>query len=153
MMLALGLFVFMRQTLPYQTMQRDSAYNWGMNNRIGTRPAYQFIGPGSDTVALSGDLYPELTGGRISMQALYLMAEQGRAWPLISGSGFIYGMFVISKVSETGTEFYSDGSPRKISFNLTLTRVDESLATMYGDIGEQVKGLAGKASDLLSAGA
>jgi len=150
MMLALGLFVFMRQTLPYQSMQRDSAYTWGANNRIGTRPAYQFIGPGVDTITLTGDLYTELTGGRQSMQMLHLMAEKGRAWPLIAGSGAIYGMFVITKVTETGTEFFSDGSPRKITFTLALTRVDESLAAMYGDISEQAKSLAGKAADMLS---
>ncbi len=28
MMLALGMFVFMRQTLPHQTMQRESDYRW-----------------------------------------------------------------------------------------------------------------------------
>ncbi len=27
-MLALGMFVFMRQTLPHQTMQRDAEYLW-----------------------------------------------------------------------------------------------------------------------------
>jgi len=150
MMLALGLFVFMRQTLPYQSMQRESEYLWGKNSRVGTRPAYQFIGPGTDTITLSGDLYTELTGGQISILALHVMAEEGRAWPLISGTGFIYGMFVVNKVSETGTEFYADGSPRKISFTLTLNRVDENLVSLYGDIGKQVKSLAGKASDILS---
>lgn len=59
-------------------------------------------------------------------------------------------MFVVSNVSETGTVFFADGSPRKISFTLSLTRVDESLAAMYGDIGKQAEGLVGKASDKLS---
>ena len=84
------------------------------------------------------------------MLALYAMAEQGRAWPLISGSGWIYGMFVVSNVSETGTAFFEDGTPRKISFTLSLTRVDESLAAVYGDIGKQAESLVGKAGDLLS---
>lgn len=150
MMLALGMFVFMRQTLPYQNLQRSADYQWAANSRIGLRDAFQFIGPGEDKVTLSGDLYPELTGGRLSMLALYTMAEQGRAWPLISGTGTIYGMFVVSNVSETGTVFFADGSPRKISFTLSLTRVDESLAAMYGDIGKQAEGLVGKASDMLS---
>lgn len=45
---------------------------------------------------------------------------------------------------------FEDGTPRKISFTLSLTRVDESLAAVYGDIGKQAESLVGKAGDLLS---
>lgn len=31
MMLTLGMFVFMRQTLPFQTLQRDAEYRWPSN--------------------------------------------------------------------------------------------------------------------------
>ena len=37
MMLALGMFVFMRQTLPHQTLQRDAEYRWPSNSRVGKR--------------------------------------------------------------------------------------------------------------------
>jgi phage protein U len=37
--------------------------------------------------------------------ALEQMAELGKAWPLIEGSGTIYGMFVIESLSQTKTEF------------------------------------------------
>ncbi|EMW6688374.1 phage tail protein [Enterobacter hormaechei] len=150
MMLALGMFVFMRQTLPYQSLQRSADYRWPSNSRVGKRDAFQFLGPGEDKITLSGDLYPEMTGGRLSMLALYTMADEGRAWPLISGTGTIYGMFVITNVSETGTVFFADGSPRKIGFTLSLTRVDSSLAALYGDIGKQAESLVGKAGDVLS---
>ena len=150
MMLALGMFVFMRQTLPYQSMQRSADYRWASNSRVGKRDAFQYLGEGEDSITLSGDLYPALTGGKVSMLALYTMAEQGRAWPLISGDGWIYGMFKIGNVSETGTVFFEDGSPRKISFTLSLTRVDESLAAIYGDIGKQAESLVGKIGDVLS---
>ncbi|WP_312203169.1 phage tail protein [Kosakonia cowanii] len=142
MMLALGLFVFMRQTLPYQTMQRDSTFRWPSNARMGKRNAFQYTGPENDTITISGELFPEITGGTLSLSAVRLMAEQGKAWPLIDGTGMIYGMFVINSVSETGTLFYPDGSPRKINFTLKLTRVDESLKVMFGDIYDQGKQLA-----------
>jgi len=150
MMLTLGMFVFMRQSLPYQSLQRSADYQWPSNSRVGKRDAFQFLGPGDDKITLTGDLYPEMTGGRLSMLALYTMADEGRAWPLISGTGTIYGMFVITNVSETGTVFFADGSPRKISFTLSLTRVDDSLAALYGDIGKQAESLVGKAGDVLS---
>jgi len=142
MMLALGLFVFMRQTLPYQTMQRDSTFRWPSNARMGKRNAFQYTGPENDTITITGELFPEITGGTLSLSAVRLMAEQGKAWPLIEGTGMIYGMFVINSVSETGALFYPDGSPRKINFTLKLTRVDESLKAMFGDIYDQGKQLA-----------
>ncbi|KDY23380.1 phage P2 GpU family protein [Escherichia coli 2-316-03_S4_C2] len=40
MMLALGMFVFMRQTLPHQTMQRESDYRWPSNSRTGRADIY-----------------------------------------------------------------------------------------------------------------
>lgn len=149
-MLALGMFVFMRQTLPHQTLQRDAEYRWPSNSRVGKRDSFQFLGPGEEKTTLAGTLYPELTGGKLTMTAIRLMADQGRAWPLLDGTGTIYGMYVINNISETGSLFFADGTPRKIDFTLTLTRVDESLAALYGDIGEQAKSLIGKAGNMAS---
>lgn len=149
MMLALGMFVFMRQTLPHQTLQRDAEYRWPSNSRVGKRDSFQFLGPGEEKIT-AGTLYPELTGGKLTMTAIRLMADQGRAWPLLDGTGTIYGMYVINNISETGSLFFADGTPRKIDFTLTLTRVDESLAALYGDIGEQAKSLIGKAGNMAS---
>ena len=150
MMLALGMFVFMRQTLPHQTLQRDAEYRWPSNSRVGKRDSFQFLGPGEEKITLAGTLYPELTGGKLTMTAIRLMADQGRAWPLLDGTCTIYGMYVINNISETGSLFFADGTPRKIDFTLTLTRVDESLAALYGDIGEQAKSLIGKAGNMAS---
>ncbi|MEL9182325.1 hypothetical protein J4Y38_23525 [Escherichia coli] len=44
--------------------------------------------------------------------------------------------------------FFADGTPRKIDFTLSLTRVDESLAALYGDIGKQAESLIGKAGSM-----
>lgn len=148
MMLALGLFVFMRQTLPYQSMQHDISWRWPSSSRVGERPAFQFLGVEEEKITLSGTLYPEITGGRVSLQALKLMADEGKAWSLIEGTGTIYGMFVVNSVRQTHVDFFSDGTARKIDFNLELTRVDESLANMFGDIGKQAESLVGKARDI-----
>ncbi|MNG63949.1 Phage P2 GpU [compost metagenome] len=145
MMLTLGLFVFMLQTLPYQSMNRTADYCWPSNARVGQRPAAQFLGLDDETITLSGVLLPEITGGRFSLLTLQLMAEQGRAWPLIEGSGTIYGMFVIESISESHSDFFADGSPRRTEFTLNLKRVDESLSAMFGDLRQQAGELYDKA--------
>lgn len=125
MMMALGLFVFSLHTVPYQQLQRQMSWRHPSNSRVGRRPAHQFLGPGEDTITLSGVLYPEVTGGKISLAMLQSMADTGKAWPLIEGTGLIYGLFVIDDISQTHSFFFPDGAPRKIEFSLKLTRVDD----------------------------
>ncbi|UTN97477.1 phage tail protein [Serratia plymuthica] len=145
MMLTLGLFVFMLRTLPYQSMNRQLSYRWPTGSRVGQRPSAQFLGMDAETITLSGELLPELTGGRLSLLALQTMAEQGRAWPLIEGTGTIYGMFVIEKITEDNKQFFANGQPREINFSITLKRVDESLYAMFGDLRQQASDLLNKA--------
>lgn len=134
MMMALGLFVFATQTLPYQQLQRSTSWRHPSNSRLGMRPARQFMGPGDDSITLSGALYPELTGGRVSLAMVRAMAETGRAWPLIEGSGAFYGLWVIESIDETGSIFFADGSARKIDFSLKLARVDDEQVDMLGSV-------------------
>ena len=148
MMLTLGLFVFQLQTLPYQSLQQSLDYRWPSNNRIGERGAYQFLGIGEDKITLSGVLLPEITGGALSLLALKTMAELGKAWPLIGGDGAIYGMYVVASMTQTQSVFFADGSARRIEFSMTLTRVDESLGAMFGDLQQQAKDLAGQAGEM-----
>lgn len=125
MMMALGLFVFSLHTVPYQQLQRQMSWRHPSVSRVGRRPARQFTGPGDDVITLSGVLYPELTGGKISLAALQSMAAEGKAWPLIEGTGIYYGLFVIEDISQTDSLFFADGAPRKIEFSMKLTRVDD----------------------------
>ncbi|EQB8082024.1 phage tail protein, partial [Yersinia enterocolitica] len=104
------------------------------------------LGVDSEKMTLSGVLLPELTGGRLSLLALEVMANQGKAWPLIEGSGMIYGMFVVESLSLTRSLFFADGSARRIEFTLNLLRVDESLTAMFGDLQQQADQLLGKAT-------
>ncbi|MEA9392992.1 phage tail protein [Acerihabitans sp. TG2] len=148
MMMTLGLFVFTLSTVPYQNLNRSLEYRWPTNSRVGLIPAAQFLGPDNDTITLSGTLLPEVTGGRLSLLALETMASQGKTWPLIEGSGRIYGMFVVTSFSETRSEFFADGAARRIEFTLNLMRVDESLTAMFGDMKAQADSLLGKVQTL-----
>jgi len=145
MMMIYGLLPFMRQTLPYTQLMHDSSWSWANNSRVGTRPAAQFTGKGNDKITLSGELRPELTGGPVKALAFQLLADEGRAWPLIGGDGTIYGMYVIESFKTTHSDFYADGSARVIAFTLSLLRVDESLVSMFGDLQQQGSELWAKA--------
>lgn len=150
MMMTLGLFVFMLETVPYQELQLQRSWRFPSNSRVGFRPSLQFAGPDTDTLTLSGVLLPELTGGRLSLYALEQIAELGRAWPLIEGSGTIYGMYVIESLSQTKAEFFSNGACRRIEFTLTLKRADESLGEMFGSLSGQLDAMKSAAAGVAS---
>lgn len=125
MMLALGMFVFSLHTVAYQEFQRQTDWRHPTSARVGARPARQFVGPGDDAITLPGVLLPELAGTVLGLDVLRQMADTGKAWPMVEGSGRLYGLWVIESLSETRTLFFPDGSPRRIEFSLSLKRADD----------------------------
>lgn len=125
MMLSLGMFVFAVPTLAYEELKRRTDYRHARSARIGARDATQFVGPGEDTISLSGDAYAELSDGVASLGELRTMAASGDAWSLVDGAARIYGAFIIEGIDEGQSHFLPDGTPRKISFSLSLLLVDD----------------------------
>jgi len=132
MMLALGMFVFSLSTVAYQELQRQTDWRHASNSRIGAPPARQFVGRGEDAITLPGIILPELAGSPLSLDALRLMANTGKPWPVVEGSGRIYGLWVIESLSETKTFFFRDGTPRRIEFTLSLKRIDDDRIDLIG---------------------
>ncbi|HBS6108889.1 TPA: phage tail protein [Klebsiella pneumoniae] len=127
MMMVFGLFVFELRTLPYQQLQLSRNWRHVKNDRVGRSAKWQYVGAGENQLTLGGLLYPEITGGNLSLGAISTMAYTGLAWPLIDGVGSIYGMYVITGLQETHQEFDRYGKAKKIEFTLSLQRVDEDI--------------------------
>lgn len=132
MMMALGMFVFSLETLAYQEFQRQTEWRHGSTSRIGTNPARQYLGRGDDSITLPGVLLPALAGSQLSLDALRTMADTGKAWPLVEGTGKIYGTWIIESLSETRTLFFRDGQARRIEFTLVLKRIDDGRVDLLG---------------------
>ncbi|WP_300245360.1 phage tail protein [Pseudomonas sp.] len=135
MMMALGMFVFSLSTAAYQELQRQTEWRHISNTRIGAAPARQFVGRGDDSITLPGVILPELAGSVLSLDTLRLMANTGKAWPMVEGSGRIYGLWVIESLSETKTVFFRDGTPRRLEFTLNLKRIDDDRIDLIGAAG------------------
>lgn len=126
MLMALGQFVFSLKTLAFQSLQRQTAWRHAQNSRVGARAASQFLGPGDDTITLPGVVLPEF-GNRISLDELHTMADAGQPLALVDGTGRVYGQWVITDKTETGSHFTTLGQPKRIEFSLSLRRVDDNL--------------------------
>ncbi|RLM23692.1 phage tail protein [Brenneria alni] len=125
MMMVFGMFVFALKTVPYQQLRQSQQWRHVKNDRVNRSASWQYIGAGESQITLDGVLYPEITGGNLSLSALTTMGYMGRPWPLIEGSGKIYGMYVLTGLQRTGAEFDRYGNAKKIEFSISLQRVDE----------------------------
>ncbi|MDR1853476.1 MAG: phage tail protein [Azoarcus sp.] len=132
-MMCLGLFVFELKSAPFQSLQQQTGWRHPSNARVGLRPARQFVGPDDESITLSGVLLPPLTGGKANIAALRTMADSGKAFVLMDGNGIMYGLYVIESIDQTMTEFFADGTPRKVEFSLALKRVDDDGVEIGGD--------------------
>lgn len=140
MLLALDQFVFGMDTLAFQELQRQTQWKHKTTSRVGARDARQFVGPGEDTITLTGVLAPELTGKLSSLQDLRKMADAGAAYAMVDGAGTVYGAFVIEGLNEGQSLHYADGTPRRVEFTLNLARTDDdkvgTMSSGGGPIGD-----------------
>lgn len=147
MMMAFGQFVFSLGTLAYQDLQRQTSWRHPSTSRVGARPARQYLGPGDESINLSGLLLPDFAGHPGTLDELRAMGAAGAAWPLVDGTGIVYGLFVIESLNETRTLFYRDGQARRIEFQLQLARVDDDRIDAIG--GAEPGVLVGPATEPL----
>lgn len=138
MMMSLGLFVFSMDTLPYQKLTHEMAWRHPSSGRVGLRPARQFAGMDDETINLSGVLLPEISGGDLSLDLIRHMGDTGEQWPLVEGTGRVYGFFVIDKLSVNKELFFSDGKARRIDFSLNLIRVGDDQLDKIGAINDKI---------------
>lgn len=134
MMMSLGQFVFSLNTLAFDELKRQTTWRHPSNSRVGQRPARQFVGPGDDLINLTGVQVPEFMGSRQSLPQLRDMADSGRAWALVDAVGGVFGAWVIESISETGSVFVAQGVPRRVSFDLSLAKVDDKMADASGGV-------------------
>lgn len=125
MLMALGMFIFDLPTLAHDELQRRASWRHARSPRVGARDATQYVGPGEETVSLSGAVYAEIADGRVSIDDLRTMAASGEAWPLLDGAGTVFGDYVIEAIDERHAYLMTDGRAQRIDFAIDLLRVAE----------------------------
>lgn len=125
-LMSLGLFVFELPTLAYDELQRTTDWRFARNPRVGARDAVQFIGPGEESISISGTAIAELQDGRASLDQLKEMAASGDEWAMVDGTGQVFGAFIIERIKEGHKVLTDQGVPLKIDFGIELSRVEDT---------------------------
>ena len=127
MLLALGQFIFSVDTMTFSELQRSRSWSYGSNAIGQGRDQYQFTGVGEETVTIPFLIYQSHGfGDRQSIDDLSEMADGGEGFVLLDGSGYLYGVFVITAIDETRSHITNIGVARKIDGTMKLTRVDDN---------------------------
>ncbi len=127
-MASLGTFQFGIDTAAFKELQRSSTYRWQKLDRIGRKPAQQFIGEDADKITLNGVIYPHWRGGIGQVEAMRTAASLGEPLPLVysfESTGQYCGLWCITDIEETRSVFFEDGTPRRIEFRLSITEYGE----------------------------
>ena len=125
MMMTWGTFVFSLSTAAYCELQRQMTWRHASSDRVGARAARQYVGPGDDTISLQGTIAGELATDLQVLDKLRELADQGKPQALVEGTGRVYGAYLLTSLSETRRELFSDGTPRLIDFQMQLERDDD----------------------------
>lgn len=124
-MMALGTYRFALPSAAYQQLRRTAEYRWPSQERLGRRPARQFVGPGDERLELEGIIHPHFAGGLGQLDRMRELAGQGEPQMLSDGRGRVWGLWCIERIEETQTIFDRNGDPFKIEFRLALGRYGE----------------------------
>ena len=120
-MMALGKYRFSVQSAAYNELKRVTPFRWKSVDRAGRRPSLEYMGPGKETIEISGIIIPSYRGGLRQLDAMRAEAARGKPLNLTGGLGHVWGLWCIESIEETQTLFHSGGAPRKQSFRLTLS--------------------------------
>ena len=127
-MLSLGTVRFSVSEAAYQTLARATRYRLPAHERVGNQVAYQYTGPGEDTITLSGIIMPTYRGRPGVLDDLREVGAAGEPRVLTSGTGRVLGRWIIDEVTEKRSAMFSRGEPRKIEFKVKLRRDDDAAA-------------------------
>jgi len=125
MMMAIGAYPFSLNTAAYQELSHKSSYRHPKLDRIGRKPARQFLGADSDEISLNGVILPHWKGGWGQLDAMRTIASAGLALPLVSGAGKYFGRYNILSIEEKQSEIGHNGAPLEINFTMTLGEYGE----------------------------
>lgn len=129
-MMRLGPFKFGIYNAAYTELNRSTEYQWGEQSVFGDWDNLQYLGPGQDTMTLTGLIFPEWNGGINQLNNLRSLASEGQPQLLITGTGKILGYWVINRIDEGQTKHAAFGVPRRQEFTISLRKSGDAIGSM-----------------------
>lgn len=122
MLAALGPFRFDITGFPANQIGRETSGRWPSHDVVGTAPVLEFVGPGTDQITISADLFPSDLHPSSPAQLATLRAaiRAGSTFMFVMANGDVIGRVAIEKVRESATHFRKGDGAQMISISITL---------------------------------
>jgi len=114
------IYQFGVDTAAYQELERSSEYRWAQKAVVGGKPHSDSVGPGLDSVEFNGVIYPHYRGGLGQIDSLRSIQSQGKPVRWVDGLGKDRGLWVIKRIVESESHYFTRGVPLKIEFRISL---------------------------------
>jgi uncharacterized protein len=106
------------------TVDRESASDYVTKPIVGAEPPLEFVGEGSNSLRMSGTLFPKVIDGLSELSILQLMRSSGRPQFILRGDGTPFGWYAITRVTERSSSLYRDGIGQQVRVDIEMTRAN-----------------------------
>ncbi len=132
--MALGPFLFRAHGFSYTDVNRTLETTWAEIETAGRLNALQWVGPRSETLSITGVLFPVEFGGDGTLDGVRLAARNGIPLPLVSLGGRVFGLHAIQKLEEERNKHNRRGAPMRNSYSIEVKRIGAgfSLLSLLG---------------------
>lgn len=118
------IFRFALGQAAFERLSRSSQYGIQSQERLTRTPAEQAVSKGGETIKLNGVIYLA-TQGAGHMDTLREIASALKPVTLTTGYGQSFGRWYINSIEEEQAFLFTDGAPRKQTFNMEFKRYGE----------------------------
>ncbi|TRD16978.1 phage tail protein [Palleronia caenipelagi] len=128
--MALGPFLFRAHGFGYAGVGRKLDTAWAEIEAAGRLNALQWTGPRSETVSITGVLFPQEFGGEGTLEGVRLAATSGVPLMLVSLGGKVFGRHAVQSLEEDRAYHDRTGAPGRNAFTLELKRLGAGLSLL-----------------------
>lgn len=126
-LMTLGTIRFSVSEGSYRNLSRDLEMRVARMDRASRQAARQVLGE-DETIEIEGVCYPGQRHAADRVESFRALARTRKAAMLTDGTGAVWGMYVIERVSERGSEFLSNGVAQRQDFRISLGAAGEDAA-------------------------
>lgn len=123
MLYQLGTLALDTRPFNADAVRRHATADLASKGVMGGLDPSEFMGEGTDTITLSGQLLPSKIGGLTELETAHEMRRNGARFPVMRGDGRCLGWFAITRISENHRELLRTGVGFIVHHRITMKKV------------------------------
>ena len=128
--MALGPYKFQAHGFGLTGLTRKLDTSWAELETVGRLNALQWTGPRTETVTISGVLFPKEFGGDSSLEGIRNAALHGLPKMLVTSGGKVFGLQAIQSIEEDRGFIDRTGQAARIAYTIEMKQVSTGFSLL-----------------------